>query len=1597
MLARRGQVAAWVTVPHWGQPTSIVETGDLPYSRTTTITYDQLTEPLSDKPHTIAVSGNGETYTTEVVQHFPTNGWVPSKTAYGITTNYYPDQYGNVWYEIDGNGHRTTYTYNWGVVASVQTPEFTVTYDINRDSTVNWVERRGKRTNYHYVSGRLTEIDPPLGNATTFTYGADGRSVATTRGPSTVTTLFDEFGRTAGSIDAAGATTRTVLDEWGRPVYQGHPYLGADDHKGMTTEYDVLGRITKATNPDNTVRTWSYDGQDVTVPGQQVTITDENGHSTVQVWQACGAPASAQLAKETVTPNATDPPQITTYGYNLLGQLVRITSPDGKVRQWTYFTGTDRLQSVTIPESGTQSWTYDLAGLVASTTDANQNVTTYEYDGNNRLRFVRSWDPNYTAEMRYDESDNRVWMHNAYATTTFEYDDGNRLRKRTDVIDGRSFDTVYTPDDNDRLVDVQYPSGNHVSYDYDDVNDHGRLSRVYDDRRGMVFAHNFIYHPAGAITSYVSGNGITNTIEFDETTYRPKSATSTGGALNLNYHYDPVGNVDTVTDTRLGTATFGYDDIDRLTTALLPWAKIQYGYAPLGGNRSSVTRNDVNTTNYNYDPVTNRLSGTTGSQVETIDHYATSGLVKADRFVSNYAYTPNDLVETAANRNGASYIYRYNPDDERVLKTTASGDPRTYVVNGLSEFSTDGGPITWTVDYLYIGSRLLGAVRPAPGSVYTLTVTKPGNGAGRVSGLPAGLDCGPECTARYVSGTRVTLTATAETGSYFTGWGGACSGTTTTVDVTIDAVKTCTATFVSNKLTVTLAGSGTGTVSASGLICQGTQCTGVYPLQTAVTLVATPGTGSAFAGWSGDAGCGGSVTMTAALHCTATFTLTTSSYTLTVVKTGEGSAGSVVTSNPAGISCGATCAASFISGTPVQLTATPATGYELAFWQGDGCTTGTVTMTGPRTCTAWFQPIVPPCNPTPAQLQVCRSSGGRWDSEMCACRRGALDPLVLTLDGSPIPLTDLPGGVLFDVEGDGALEHVAWTAAGSSAGWLVLDLDGDGAITTGAELLGTMVGRPRHARPVNGDNSFTLLAAYDDPANGGNGDGIISAADAVFGQLRLWIDRNHDGVSQPDELVPLDTAGVVSIELSYQITRRRDGVGNVYRYRGTVHLASGRSVPIWDVFLATADAAPPQVAALEQRGLRAAVGHSLRQVGAWVRRALAPRTVSALTGIRSVRAPRSSAKSTTWWPTDSGPLAQGGPASAGEAEPGDENSAPAVLQDPPPPPTQVVEYYHLDLLGSVRAVTDEQGLVIARHDFEPFGEEVSPQSPPKDRRLFTGQERDFETGLDYFNARQYRPDLGQFTAPDPLSADPTAGPLSSYTYVDNNPLAYVDPTGLQGQSGITFNFSSGSFGFDFFGGGPWISGFPTSQLAAFSPSYAQMTPAEVDWLSSGWVAGHLTQPDAGLLSLRTEKGMMWANPTGQRMRGCDKGGCGQFGARRDEGLGKNHMGADYLAGPGQPVVAVAFGKITALGYAYRGNRSLAWMDIQTWDDYVVGIGYVALAPGLGKGSVVWPGQVIGTAQDVRVVPALVNCSPHVHIQIYRRGKFVDPATLIPRR
>ncbi|MCL4514279.1 MAG: RHS domain-containing protein [Firmicutes bacterium] len=108
-----------------------------------------------------------------------------------------------------------------------------------------------------------------------------------------------------------------------------------------------------------------------------------------------------------------------------------------------------------------------------------------------------------------------------------------------------------------------------------------------------------------------------------------------------------------------------------------------------------------------------------------------------------------------------------------------------------------------------------------------------------------------------------------------------------------------------------------------------------------------------------------------------------------------------------------------------------------------------------------------------------------------------------------------------------------------------------------------------------------------------------------------------------------------------------------------------------------------------------------------------------------------------------------------------------------------VSYYHNDQLGSPMALTDNTGKVIWSQDYLPYGEDLNENVQGGDTRFkFDGKEQDEATGLYYFNARWYDPDLGRFVTEDSYAGDPNdPQTLNLYAYVLGNPLKYVDPTG----------------------------------------------------------------------------------------------------------------------------------------------------------------------------------------------------------------------------
>ncbi len=163
-----------------------------------------------------------------------------------------------------------------------------------------------------------------------------------------------------------------------------------------------------------------------------------------------------------------------------------------------------------------------------------------------------------------------------------------------------------------------------------------------------------------------------------------------------------------------------------------------------------------------------------------------------------------------------------------------------------------------------------------------------------------------------------------------------------------------------------------------------------------------------------------------------------------------------------------------------------------------------------------------------------------------ACHDGS--PLILDLNGDGIRTVDENHAVSFDINADGIPERINWTFWESEEGFLVLDRNGNGTIDDGGELFGDATPMPlgEHA-----ENGFEALALYDQPGFGGNGDGVITRADVIWKQLRIWIDRNQDGVSQQREISPLARFGVVGLSLDFAESDDLDGNGNRHRLQGS--------------------------------------------------------------------------------------------------------------------------------------------------------------------------------------------------------------------------------------------------------------------------------------------------------------------------------------------------------------------------------------------------------------------------------------------------------------
>ena len=132
-----------------------------------------------------------------------------------------------------------------------------------------------------------------------------------------------------------------------------------------------------------------------------------------------------------------------------------------------------------------------------------------------------------------------------------------------------------------------------------------------------------------------------------------------------------------------------------------------------------------------------------------------------------------------------------------------------------------------------------------------------------------------------------------------------------------------------------------------------------------------------------------------------------------------------------------------------------------------------------------------------------------------------------------------------------------------------------------------------------------------------------------------------------------------------------------------------------------------------------------------------------------------------------------------------------------------ITYYHNDALGSPVAATDSEGRLLWQEDYSPYGSRLllasretdcsggscfPVESPWDEKQWYTGKLEETRTGLQYFGARWFEPEIGRFLSVDPAPFDQdNPSTYNHYAYANNNPYRYLDPDGREAaQVGFSF-------------------------------------------------------------------------------------------------------------------------------------------------------------------------------------------------------------------
>jgi YD repeat-containing protein len=530
---------------------------------------------------------------------------------------------------VDANGLTTTLGYERQRLKTRTVGSETTSYDYDFVGQLTKVTLPDTSfVSYTYDEAhRLKRIEDNLGNRIDYTLDAMGnRTLEEVRDPSSVlaqkrSRVYNALNRLFHELGAQNQTTEYAYDDQGNVLTVKDPL-----NRVTTNQYDALSRLRQVTSP---------------------------------------APISA----------------VTQYAYNGLDALTQVTDPRNLVTGYTV-DGLGNLTQQASPDTGTTVNIYDAAGNLLTQTDAKSQVTTYAYDALNRVTLITFHDGSKQAYAYDDQATNGIGRLFSITETNpanqvtsllvYAYDQHGRVLSEARTVNGVQYVLGYRYDAFGRLDQLTYPSTRTVNYTFDAL---GRVSGMTTTKPGdqpQTVVSSVTYHPFGGVKGYTLGNAQTYTRGID---LDGRITSYTLGSESFAIGYDQTSRIEFISRfqpaTPPNTNTYGYDNLDRLTSATLPTTPYTYAYDSVG-NRTSKT-SGASTDTYAYSPTSNRIASITpvSGPVKSFV-FDPNGSTTADG-ANTYTYDVRGRMVQATSSIGAT-SYQVNALGQRIRKTNTLGD-----------------------------------------------------------------------------------------------------------------------------------------------------------------------------------------------------------------------------------------------------------------------------------------------------------------------------------------------------------------------------------------------------------------------------------------------------------------------------------------------------------------------------------------------------------------------------------------------------------------------------------------------------------------------------------------------------------------------------------------------------------------------------------------------------------------------------------------------------------------------------------------------------------------------------------------------------------